>query len=54
QTPRTEERQKLLQSFLHNRLIKFTPQPINRELSKYIQRDQKKFDKIFYKISYYT
>ncbi|CAG8754121.1 22391_t:CDS:1 [Cetraspora pellucida] len=50
----TEERQKLMQVFPYNKFIKFVLLPMDKEMSKHMQKDYKNFDKVLYKISYRT
>ncbi|CAG8844432.1 26900_t:CDS:2, partial [Gigaspora margarita] len=49
-----ETRQKILQMFPRNTLIKFTPPPMDKELLRKMQKKAKDTDKILQKVSYCT
>ncbi|CAG8511669.1 14936_t:CDS:2 [Dentiscutata erythropus] len=49
-----EERQKLLQLFSCNKLVRFKPPPMDKDMSRRMQKNHKEFDKMLYKILYHT
>lgn len=50
----TETRQKILQTFPRNTLIKFTPPPMDKKLLRKMQKEAKDTDKILQKVLYRT